>query len=236
MAAFAEPEADAKCGICLEDIIDAYQLDCAHKFCRGCINVYKKHGVNDVCPYCRAPLPSGFEYSIDQCHQMGARIDRYEADDDTKRLVIARRLHLYHAQKAVNANPKDATARSYLAIGLETVNGDHDGAEREFRESIRLDPGRVESHYHLGLVLIQRKDFDGAEHEFCEVVRCDPNFADAHVNLGTILCFERKDIDGAILEYRKAIRSRRPERELEAGDDGPVVRVPRALNGVRWHV
>jgi hypothetical protein len=43
-------------------------------------------------PYCRAPLPPGFEYITDQCYQMAARIERYAlAESDKKRAGIAQR-------------------------------------------------------------------------------------------------------------------------------------------------
>jgi tetratricopeptide (TPR) repeat protein len=206
MATFGEP-ADVQCGIYLESIVDAYALDCAHTFCRGCINAYKKHGVNDVCPYCRAPLPPGFEYSFNQCRQMGARIRRYNADGDKKRVQVARRLQLHHAQKAVNANPKNAIAHFYLALGLENVNKDFDGAIREYREAIRCDSTDAESHINLGVLMkIVREDYDGAEREFREAIRCEPKYAEAHYNPGTLLKDVRKDYDCAEREYHTAIR------------------------------
>jgi tetratricopeptide (TPR) repeat protein len=206
MAAFAEPT-DAQCGICLEDIVDAYTLDCAHKFCRDCINAYKEHGVNDVCPYCRAPLPPGFAYSLDQCHQMGARVNRYEAEGITKKASITRRLQLHHAQKAVNANPKDASARFYLALGLDAVNQDFDGAIREYRLAVQFDPEYGPAHYNLGILLENvRNDYDGAEHSYREATRCEPDDSSAHNNLGNLLENVRKDHDGAEREYREALR------------------------------
>jgi tetratricopeptide (TPR) repeat protein len=203
MATFATTD----CGICLEAIVDAYLLDCGHAFCRGCINEYKKHGVNDVCPYCRAPLPPGFEYSLDQCHQMAARIKRYEADGDKKRVQIALRLQLHHAQKAVSADPTHAMGHFYLAHGLETVNHDSEGAIGECSAALRCDPNFAIAHFCLGLLLYEvRKDYDGAEREYREAIRCDPNLADTHCNLGFLLIDVREDYDGAEREFREAIR------------------------------
>jgi Flp pilus assembly protein TadD len=195
------------CGICLEGIVDAYALDCGHMFCRGCINAYKKYGVNDVCPYCRAPLPPGFEYSFGQCLQMYARILRYKADGDMKRVNVAQRLQLHHAQKAVKADPNHTIAHFYLAVGLERVNNDIDGAINEYREALRCDQNDTESHYNLGVLLENvRKDYDSAEHEYREAIRCNPNYAMAHGNLGSLLMCVRKDYDGAERGSREALR------------------------------
>jgi tetratricopeptide (TPR) repeat protein len=205
MATFAEPAGAVQCGICLENIADAYELDCAHKFCRACINEYKKHGVNDVCPYCRAPLPPGFEYSIDQCHQLSARIMRYISEGDTKRVGIAHRLQLHHAQKAVNADPSSAAAHFYLALGMSEVKQDHDGAILEFRKSIRIDPNKVGAHLSLGALLSQAHDDAGAMRAIREAIRCAPDVAEAHYNLG-LLMYKREDFDNAEHKYRTAIR------------------------------
>jgi Flp pilus assembly protein TadD len=206
MAKFATAETDDKCAICLESFVDPYALDCGHTFCRGCINTYKERGVNDVCPYCRAPLPPGAAQSVDECHKIAARMIRYEATGDTKRMAISQNLQLHHAQRAVKADPKHSPARFYLALGLEKVNKDVDSAEREYREAIRLAPNHASAHANLGVLLSARKDHAGAEREYRKAIRCDPNEAGAHSNLGSLLDEVRKDYDGAEREYREAIR------------------------------
>jgi Flp pilus assembly protein TadD len=205
MTTFVATGADDQCAICLEPFADPYELDCGHTFCRGCINEYKTHGVNDVCPYCRAMLPPGAAQSLDECHKMAARIRRYESVGDTKRMGISERLQLHHAQRAVKADPKDATARFYLALGLEVVNKDFDGAEREYRETVRCDPNHMFAYFNLGVLLSARKNYAGAEREYREAIRCDPNHAGAHYNLSVMLNV-RKDYAGAEHEYREVIR------------------------------
>jgi Flp pilus assembly protein TadD len=204
MATFASTEDGDQCAICLEPIADPYELDCLHTFCRGCINAYKERGVNDVCPYCRAPLPPGAELSVDECHKMTARIGRYKAAGDEKRAAISKRLLLHHAQRAVKADPMHETARFYLAKGLEATK-DFEGAVREYRETIQINSGNAGTHCNLGFLLTRLQDYDGAEREYREAVRCDPNDADAHTNLGKLKDV-RKDYDGAEREYREAIR------------------------------
>jgi tetratricopeptide (TPR) repeat protein len=206
MAAFAGAGTDHTCGICLENMVDSYALDCAHEFCRACINAYQKHGVNDVCPYCRAPLPPGYEYSINQCHQMGARIQRYESDRDIKRVQIAWRLYLHHSQKAVNADPKQAMAHFYLALCLISVSNDIGGAISQYHQAIRCNPDLTDAHYNLGNLLHARADYDGSEREYREAIRCDPNHRNARHNFGLLLYTVREDFGGAEREYREAIR------------------------------
>jgi tetratricopeptide (TPR) repeat protein len=205
MAEFATANDDDKCAICLEPYADPYQLDCGHTFCRGCINEYKERGVNDVCPYCRAPLPPGAAQSVYECHKIGARINRFRETGDKKRFVVAMRLQLHHAQKAVKADPKSPMARYYLAFGLYAQK-DFDGAEREYREGNRIDPNDYKSHLNLGVLLMDvRKDIDGAEREYREAIRCNPGCAMAHSNLGSVLG-ARKDFKGAEREFLAALR------------------------------
>jgi Flp pilus assembly protein TadD len=73
-------------------------------------------------------------------------------------MAISRSLQLHHAQRAVKADPKNAMARFYLALGLWQVNKDFAGAEREFRVGIRIDPSNGGSHSNLGSLLGLRKD------------------------------------------------------------------------------
>jgi hypothetical protein len=134
MPNFAMPS-DATCGICLETVIDPYVLDCEHTFCRGCIKEYKKRGINDLCPYCRAPLPPGAAECVDGCIKMGARIARYEAaEGNTRRIEIAEKCQLHYARKAVSADPNNVPARLYLAYGLSR-NGIRHGARIAARAS-----------------------------------------------------------------------------------------------------
>ena len=207
MATFADVHHEDNCAICLERFVDPYKLECTHTFCRDCINQYKKHGVNDVCPFCRSPLPPGVEESVDQCHKMTARSQWYTLEGSPKKIAITPRLQLHHAETAVRADPKHALARFYLAVGLELVSQDTEGAIREYREAIRCDPNNAVFRGNLGVMLYNvRKDYDGAEREYREAIRCDPNNAIAHSNLGNLLYTKRKDYNGAEREYREVIR------------------------------
>jgi tetratricopeptide (TPR) repeat protein len=194
-----------QCGICLEPFVDAYTLSCFHTFCRGCISEYKKRGVNDVCPYCRAPLPPGVQESLDECFRMAARIMRFKTDGKTAEVEIMVRLLLVHAQNAVTADPRNAQARGFFADALYDSN-DRVGAGREYGEVVKLDPNNSLAHHNLGALLSDLKDHDRAELEYRAAVRCAPEMAEAHCSLGKLLLTVREDFDGAQLSLREALR------------------------------
>lgn len=83
-------------------------------------------------------------------------------------------------------------------------NGDVDGAIREYREAIRIDPKNPDVHFNLGNALM-KQDLDSAILEFREALRLNPRYSPAHNNLGFALA-EKGNPDAAIKEYREAIR------------------------------
>jgi Tfp pilus assembly protein PilF len=192
----------------LEVICDAYNLDCGHAFCRGCVNAYQRHGVNDVCPYCRAPLPPSVSVSVKKCREMNVRIVQHIKDGNMLMVKVTHTLMRNHANRAVQTDPNSAKARVYLGVCLYgIVCKDADNAEREFHEAIRCDPNDARAHYGLGHIMHSvRKDYDGAEREYRESTRCSPNQAFYHLGLGGLLHDTRKDYDGAELEWREALR------------------------------
>jgi tetratricopeptide (TPR) repeat protein len=68
--------------------------------------------------------------------------------------------------------------------GLALQNrGDLDGAIREYRESIKLDPRFAKPHNNLGNALRSQGDHDGALREYEVALRLDPSYKIAHYNL-----------------------------------------------------
>jgi hypothetical protein len=61
------------CSICFEPFTDPNELNCGHTFCRGCIRAHMLHGVNDMCPHCRAQLPSQLQDVSDEMAQHRTR-------------------------------------------------------------------------------------------------------------------------------------------------------------------
>jgi tetratricopeptide (TPR) repeat protein len=81
-----------------------------------------------------------------------------------------------------SAPEENAIAHHNLGTALRDKK-DLDGAIREFKEAIRLDPKDGHAHTNLGTALHDKKDVDGAIGEFKEAVRLDPNQRFALMNL-----------------------------------------------------
>jgi Tfp pilus assembly protein PilF len=52
------------------------------------------------------------------------------------------------------------------------ARNDADGAEREWRAALRIDPNDVDSHWNLHRVYCTKGDREGAMHEVREFIRC----------------------------------------------------------------
>jgi tetratricopeptide (TPR) repeat protein len=177
---------DENCGICLEPFVDAYVLDCAHIFCRGCIDMYRQRGVNPACPYCRAPLPPSAYDCIDKWHTVSDLVLANLEQGNTLFAQTNQPLLLQYAHRAIQADPNHAEAHLCLGRSLtgEMGGDDIDGAESEFREAVRCDPTEAKCHDGLGIFLFRfRRDYVGAAIAFREAIRCDPNDGQAQYNL-----------------------------------------------------
>lgn len=64
--------------------------------------------------------------------------------------------------------------------------GDFSGAERNFREAIKLEPTEVRAHIGLGAALHAQGDLNGAKRSLRRAVELDPTNAAAHLALGTV--------------------------------------------------
>jgi len=94
-------------------------------------------------------------------------------------------------------------ADSKLCRGL-LVRGDYDGAVRECRQAVSLNPDDANVHATLGMVLDKKGDYNGAIQEYRQAVSLDPNIVPLHDSLCRVLQ-AKGDYDGAIRECRKAI-------------------------------
>lgn len=77
---------------------------------------------------------------------------------------------------------------------------------RNYRESIRLNPGNAYAHYNLGNALARKGLSADAVREYREAVRIDPDLTAAHFNLGITL-FKTGHLDEAVMAYNEAIRT-----------------------------
>lgn len=104
--------------------------------------------------------------------------------------------------------------------GLQLAKaGDFSGAERAFREAVRIEPAREEPHVSLGLALHRLGRLDAAEREVRKALLLDPGDARAWAELGH-LRYETGRRRDAADAYRRAVALGRTDllprlRELE---------------------
>lgn len=91
--------------------------------------------------------------------------------------------------------------------------GELDKATSEFQMALQIRSKNTQSHYGLGMALIQsnlgnvlarQHLYDAAVDHLQEAVKLRPDYADAYFNLGTVL-FQKGQIDEAITQWRKAL-------------------------------
>jgi len=115
----------------------------------------------------------------------------------------------YRASPPVQGVSDDPAAHINLGYALQN-KGDLDGAIREYRQALSLNPNltvAAVAHNNLGNALQDKGDFDGAIREYRQTLSLNPNLtvaAAAHKTLGTAL-HKKGDLDGAIQEYRQAL-------------------------------
>jgi tetratricopeptide (TPR) repeat protein len=94
---------------------------------------------------------------------------------------------------------------AHHAFGAVLVRVDRlEDAEREFAESVRLNPANAEAQHNLGTALARLGRFDEALAHFTEAVRINPAHAEAHINLAAIYT-QRGALDQAAMEYERLL-------------------------------
>jgi serine/threonine protein kinase/tetratricopeptide (TPR) repeat protein len=98
-----------------------------------------------------------------------------------------------------------------LGVAL-SLKRDFDGAIRECRAALRIDPNYADAHNFLGYALKDKgeraraaQEFDVAARQYQEAIRLDPNDATAHFRLGVAL-WEKRDREGAFHKFQSALR------------------------------
>ncbi len=110
------------------------------------------------------------------------------------------------------SHPPFATAQSRGAVEEYIERGETlfsqsnwDGAIKELRAALRLDPSRVDARTNLGMAYYFKGDLAAAVPEFQTVLRSDPQRGDAAYGLGLALS-ETGDLTGALAAFRTATR------------------------------
>lgn len=103
----------------------------------------------------------------------------------------------------------DVTSNNYLAqynLGVYLANhGRASEAIIHYREAIRTDPNRTESHLNLGIALENVGQLDDAIKEYREAVKLDPGNFRTHFNLGCVLADQGRR-DEAIEQFQEVLR------------------------------
>lgn len=83
--------------------------------------------------------------------------------------------------------------------------GDVEGAIREYRAALKVNPGNVHAHQRLGFLLYHsQRQFEAGLSHTLEALRLDPNDACAHHDLGMAL-LHKKQLDQAIRHLARAV-------------------------------
>ena len=107
-------------------------------------------------------------------------------------------------RQALRIDPYYATADSNLAR-LIAAEGDRSQALYYFDKAAKLQPSDAVNLYEYALTLVQMNRFDDSQRQVQEAINADPNLAEAHELLGGLLA-RNKDLNGALVEFRKAVR------------------------------
>jgi tetratricopeptide (TPR) repeat protein len=126
------------------------------------------------------------------------RADRLLADQRVAEAVALLR-------QTVKDYPESDWAWLLLGRALLTGGGDAAGAETAFRESARLAPDAAGPQYHLGIVLLMRKQYAPAAARLRRAADLQPDFAPAHFNLGRCLLIQG-DRAAAVGAFEAALR------------------------------
>ena len=104
-------------------------------------------------------------------------------------------------EKAIELNPKYATAHHWYSVLLEVVR-DRDAALRAMEEARRLDPSSAVIATDYGRVLADNGRFDEARKALNDVIEAAPTFWRAYIELGSVEFFEGNHCEAAVLYER----------------------------------
>jgi eukaryotic-like serine/threonine-protein kinase len=114
--------------------------------------------------------------------------------------------------KALELDPDLAQAHTELGAIHFYADWDWDGADKEFRRALALNPGDADAHHYYSFYLAAMGRADDAVAESQKALDLDPLSISAQVNAGFILYFTHR--------YDKAIDQCRRALELDAGSAG----------------
>jgi len=106
------------------------------------------------------------------------------------------------AQKALELDENSSEVHASMGVILEVFDWDWEGAEREFKQAMSLNPNHFDAHYEYGALLSRLKRLDGAEAELKKALQIDPLSSRAHDILGIIYRL-KGEMEKAEEQYKK---------------------------------
>lgn len=119
------------------------------------------------------------------------------SSDDALSIVSVERSHTPSATEM-------AMMRTYHGA-LLFMQGDLEGAIREFRDAIRLSPDSPVPHNNVGMALHLKDHFSEAQTELLIAIELEPSYAAAWSNLGFVL-FEHGDLAAAVERWKVSVQ------------------------------
>ncbi|MDA4121074.1 MAG: tetratricopeptide repeat protein, partial [Thaumarchaeota archaeon] len=106
--------------------------------------------------------------------------------------------------KALSIDPELAEAHTSLGLIRFQYDWDWGGAEKEFREAIRINPSYAPAHHYFADLLKAMGRFDEALVEISKAQELDPLNLAINTGVGHVLYLSRQ-YDRAIEQYKKAV-------------------------------
>jgi superkiller protein 3 len=115
---------------------------------------------------------------------------------------------------AVAVRPDSPGAHFSLGKALVDDNKFAEAVE-EFRQATARDPHFAAARHNLGAALAKQGKVDEAISELRRAMDMDPQFALPHLNLGSILLHDKREVDQAVFEFRRALALEGKDPELD---------------------
>jgi len=138
------------------------------------------------------------------------RLEKYPEDSSARvmlgALMLARLAPagaISQLETAVRLAPKQAEARNWLGVSLETV-GRLPEAIAEFRTALEMEPGYADALYNLAKALARAGQLDEARKYFFLAVAAYPQDAQVHCDFGELLLRMGKPAE-ALEEFNRAL-------------------------------
>ena len=109
---------------------------CGHRFHAECVLALQRSGVNNLCPLCRAGMPTSAQTMVEDAKTLWVRADKGKVDGATYRML--KEAATAKLREAVARDPQHSLALNELAFELKD-QGKYAEAEPLFRRALELD-------------------------------------------------------------------------------------------------